>query len=131
MAYEVDLEELQREENVDANKILSEYFTEKNIDMKTQIDAPFEFTTLDTIIRHFSDLININPKKIGNKKNRFFREFKECEKTLGFWMDKFKRYMVSHKRQSRVEVGEILKALKQQVMEGARSIVERLTGMGK
>lgn len=131
MAYDIELDKLRKEETIDANKILHEYFTEHNIDMKTQIDAPFEFTTLDTIITHFSDLINIEPRKIGKKINNKFRYFKECEKELNFWMDKFKRYMISNKRQSRIEVGEILKALKQQVIEGARSIVERLTGMGR
>lgn len=122
MAFEVDLEELQKEELVDANKILNEYFNMKNINLKTQIDAPSEFTTLDTIVKNFNMLINFGEKQK--------HKFKETPKTLSYWMAKFKEYMVSQSRKSRLEVADVLKAMKEQETQ-SRSILERLTGMGR
>lgn len=124
MAFEVDLEELQKEQVLDSNKILNEYFTKKNINLKTQIDAPAEFTTLDTLTSNFDDLINFNND--GNNKHTFTK----TSKTLNHWLDKFKEYMVSNKRASRLEVADVLKAIKEQE-NNARSWTEKLTGMGK
>lgn len=121
MAFEVDLEELQKEETVDANKILHEYFTPKNINLKTEINAPTEFTTLDTIATHFNNLIGFGAKK---------RRFKKTPKTIKYWLGMYKEYMVSHGRKSRSEVGDVLKAMKQQE-NSERSLLQKLTGMGK
>lgn len=122
MAFEVDLEELQKEEVIDANKILNEYFTPNNINLKTEINAPLEFTNLCVIQKNFNSYINFGDNR---------RNFKRCKKTLEDTLRLYKEYMVSFKRKSRIEVGDILKALKQQVAEGARSIIEKITGMGK
>lgn len=122
MAYEVDLETLQKEVDITTEKILSEYFNKKNINLKTQIDAPSEFTTLDTIVKYFNKLINF-----GDKQKH---KFKETPKTLEWWMSKFKEYMISNKRMSRHEVGEIIKAMKEQQNQ-SRSLLDRLTGMNK
>ena len=121
MAFEVDLEEMMREESMDANKILNEYFSTKNINLKTQIDALTEFTTLDTIAKNFNKFVNLD----GNK-----HKFKETPKTINYWMDRFKEYAVSHQRKSRIEVGEVLKALKQQET-GDRSLLQKFLGTGK
>lgn len=121
MAFEVDLEDLQKEESIDANRILNEYFNGKNINLKTQIDAPTEFTTLDTIIKNFNRLISFGESK---------RRFKETPKTLNLWIKLFKEYMVSNKRASRLEVAKVLIAMKEQE-QSSRSILQRLTGMGK
>lgn len=122
MAFEVDLEELQREDTLNAEKILNEFFSNKNINVKTQIDAPAEFTTLDVIAQNFNSFINIDKKKKHT--------FKKTPKTLKNWMELFKEYMISNGRASRHEVADVLKAMKQQERE-SRGILQRLTGIGK
>lgn len=130
MAFEVDLEELMKEENADTNKILSEYFSKKNIALKTEINAPFEFTLLETHTKHFNDLINFNVQ-IGKRGKRIYKhEFKQVPKQLQDIIDFFKVNMVTYGRKSRIEVGEIIKAMKQQE-SGERSILQKLTGFGK
>ena len=121
MAFEVDLEELQKQETIDANKILNEYFNPKNINLKTEINAPVEFTMLDVIRINFNPLISFGEKT---------KNFKGCKKTLKDFLDLYKEYMVSHARKSRLEVGDVLKAMKQQET-GARSLLDKLTGMNK
>lgn len=121
MAFEVDLEELQKEEIIDANKILNEYFNPKNINLKTEINAPVEFTTLDVISQNFNGFVNFGDSK---------KNFKRCKKTLKNFLDLYKEYMVSHRRKSRLEVGDVLKAMKEQQQQ-SRSLLQKLTGMGK
>lgn len=121
MAFEVDLEELQKEEIIDANKILNEYFNPKNINLKTEINAPVEFTLLNVITKNFNDLINF-----GNVK----KDFKFCKRTLNDFLDLYKQYMISHTRKSRSEVADVLKAMKEQQSQ-ARGLIDKLTGMGK
>lgn len=121
MAFEVDLEELQREETINADKILSEYFSPKNINLKTEINAPTEFTVLNIIQKNFNDFINFGDGK---------RNFKRTKKTLKDFLDLFKEYMVSHNRKSRGEVADVLKAMKEQQNQ-SRGLLDKLTGMGK
>lgn len=128
MAYEVDLEELQKEETINADKILNEYFNPKNIALKTEINAPSEFTTLEiiSIKKNFNNLINFNG--VNGKKHKHV--FKKVPKILQDWIDKYKLNMVSHARKSRLEVAGVLTAMKQQEQQ-SRGILQRLTGMGK
>lgn len=121
MAYEVDLEELQKEETIDANKILNEYFNPKNINLKTEINAPTEFTVLNIIAKNFNEFINFG----DGKKN-----FKRTKRSLNDFLELFKQYMVSHNRKSRGEVADVLKAMKDQQNQ-ARGLIDKLTGMGK
>jgi len=130
MAFEVDLEELQREEQINADKILNEYFNPKNIGLKTEINAPSEFTTLEVIAKHFNDLINFGAIKTKSGKIKYKHKFKKVPKTLQDWIDMFKVNMVSHNRKSRLEVADVLKAMKQQE-NSERSLIQKLTGMGK
>ena len=121
MAFEVDLEELQKEEVINADKILNEYFNPKNINLKTEINAPTEFTVLNIIAKNFNEFINFG----DNKKN-----FKRTKKSLNDFLNLFKEYMVSHNRKSRGEVADVLKAMKEQQNQ-ARGLIDKLTGMGK
>jgi len=130
VAFEVDLEELQREETINADKILNEYFNPKNIGLKTEINAPSEFTTLEIIAKHFNDLINFSATKTKNGKIIYKHKFKEVPKTIQDWIDNFKVNMISYNRKSRLEVADVLKAMKQQEV-GARSLLDKLTGMNK
>jgi len=130
MAFEVDLEELQKEETINADKILNEYFNPKNIGLKTEINAPSEFTTLEVIAQHFNDLINFGATKTKRGKPKYKHNFKNVPKTLQLWIDMFKVNMVSHNRKSRLEVADVLKAMKQQE-NNERSLVQKLTGMGR
>ena len=129
MAFEVDLEELQKEEIIDSNKILNEYFTPQNIGLKTEINAPSEFTTLEVIAKNFNDLINFNVA-VSKGRKRYKHDLKDVAKILQNWIDLLKVNMISHKRKSREEVARILMAMKQQE-QTARSWLEKLTGMGK
>lgn len=129
MAFEVDLEELQKEETIDANKILNEYFTPQNIGLKTEINSPAEFTTLEVIAKNFNDLINFNVA-VSKGRKRYKHDLKDVAKILQNWIDLLKVNMISHKRKSREEVARILMAMKQQE-QTARSWLEKLTGMGK
>jgi len=130
MAFEGDLEELQKEETINADKILNEYFNPKNIGLKTEINAPSEFTTLEVIAIYFNDLINFGVTKTKRGKIKYKHKFKKVPKTLQNWIDKFKVNMVSHNRKSRLEVADVLKAIKQRE-SGERSILDKLTGMNK
>lgn len=131
MAFEVDLDELQKEEETTANKILSEYFSKKNIDLKTEINAPSEFTTLETIAKkeNFNNLINFGVEKKGRKRV-YKHEFKVVPQIIQDWIDFFKINMVSRDRLSRAEVSKILIAMKEQEQQ-SRGLLSRLTGMGK
>jgi len=129
MAYEVDLEELQREETVNTDKILDKYFSPEHVELKTEINAPSAFTTLENITKHFNELINFNTKKIKGE-FKFKHDFSDVQEVLQNWINTHKINMVTYKRKSRNEVAEVLKALKQQEIN-ARSWSEKLTGMGK
>ena len=130
VAFEVDLEELQKEETINADKILNEYFNPKNIGLKTEINAPSEFTILEVIAKNFNDLINFGATKTKKGKIIYKHKFKKIPKTLQNWIDNFKVNMISYNRKSRLEVADVLKAMKQQE-QGARSLMDKLTGMNK
>lgn len=124
LAYEVPLEELIKQENIDQNKILNEYFTPNNIGLKTEINTPVEFTNFEVIADKFNELIIFGTFK-GKK-----RKFRKTQKTLKLWKDYFKVNMVSFQRKSRNEVGAVLKANKEQE-SNERSLWSKLTGLNK
>lgn len=137
MAFEVDLGELQREEETNTDKILNKFMTKEDIEVKTEINAPYEFTTFEEIADNFNNLINFGTKiKItGKGKNKktvmvYKHEFIIIPEMLKDWIKKYKINMVSHNRKSRLEVADILKAIKQQET-ASRSWLEKFTGMGK
>lgn len=130
MAFEVDLEELQKEEMVNADKILNKYFSPENVELKTEINAPSAFTTLENITEHFNELINFGSIRTKQGEFKFKHDFKDVKKVLKDWIDTHKINMVTYNRKSRNEVAEVLKALKQQEIN-ARSWSEKLTGMNK
>jgi len=132
MAFEVDLEELQRQEIVDANKILHEFFSPENISLKTEINAPSEFTTLELIanVKVFNYLMNFGAKRTKRGKIILKHKFKRVPDLLQDWINKYKVNMVTYGRKSRLEVADVLKAMKEQEKEG-RGLIQRLTGMGK
>lgn len=132
MAFEVDLEELQKQEIVDANKILHEFFSPENISLKTEINAPSEFTTLELIAntKIFNYLMNFGAKRTKRGKIILKHKFKRVPDLLQNWINKYKVNMVTYGRKSRLEVADVLKAMKEQEKEG-RGLIQRLTGMGK
>jgi len=132
MAFEVDLEELQKQEVVDANKILHEFFSPENVGLKTEINAPSEFTTLELIsnIKIFNYLMNFGCKRTKNGKLKLKHKFKYVPELLQNWIDFYKVNMVTYGRKSRIEVAGVLKAMKEQEKEG-RGLIQKLTGMGK
>lgn len=130
LAFEVDLEELQKEETINADKILNEYFNPKNIGLKTEINSPSEFTTLEVIAKNFNDLINFNIIITKGGRKKYKHNLKGVADVLQNWIDLFKVNMVSHNRKSRDEVSRVLIAMKQQ-QNTERSLLQKLTGMGK
>jgi len=130
LAFEVDLEELQKEETINADKILNEYFNPKNIGLKTEINAPSEFTTLEVIAKNFNDLINFNIEVTKRGRRKYKHNLKGVADVLQNWIDMFKINMISHNRKSREEVSRVLIAMKQQ-QNTERSLLQKLTGMGK
>jgi len=132
MAFEVDLEELQKQEIVDANKILHEFFSPENVGLKTEINAPSEFTTLELIsnIKIFNYLINFGCKRTKSGKLKLKHKFKYVPDLLQNWISFYKVNMVTYGRKSRLEVAGVLKAMKEQEKEG-RGLIQKLTGMGK
>ena len=130
MAFEVDLEELQKEETINADKILNEYFNPKNIGLKTEINAPSEFTTLEVISKNFNDLINFNVTITKRGRKKYKHNLKGVADVLQNWIELFKVNMVSHNRKSREEVSRVLIAMKQQ-QNTERGLLQKLTGMGK
>lgn len=132
MAYEIDLEELQKEQTIDANRILNEYFSPENISLKTEINAPSEFTTLEVISdkKTFNYLINYGAKKSKSGKIFYKHKFVKVPELLQSWIDKYKVNMVTYGRKSRLEVAKVLMAMKEQEKE-SRGLLQKLTGMGK
>jgi len=132
LAYEVDLDELQKTEIIDANKILHEFFSPENISLKTEINAPSEFTTLETIsdIKIFNYLINFGGERNKKGKIKHKHKFVKVPILLQEWISKYKINMVTYGRKSRLEVADVLKAIKEQEKE-SRGLLQKLTGMGK
>jgi len=132
MAYEVDLDELQKTEIIDANKILHEFFSPENISLKTEINTPSEFTTLETIsnVKIFNYLINFGTKRNKKGKIKYKHKFVKVPELLHNWIDYYKVNMVTYGRKSRLEVADVLKAIKEQEKE-SRGLLQKLTGMGK
>lgn len=122
MAYEVNLEDLIKSEEVTQDKILSDFFTTRNINLKTEINAVSEWVNLETIANKFSDILY---NGLGKK-----RKFPISEKTLKDWCKLYKEIICSKNNKRIEQVGNILKASKEQA-NTERSLWSRLTGGAK
>lgn len=119
MAFETTLGELMRQDTIDANKILSELLSEKNIDMKTHILTPIEFAILESTVNNLESMLFETKGKLPI-----------TTKLLRDIIRQLKKFMVSWQRLSRKEITETLQAAKQQEV-AQRSLFGRLTGMEK
>jgi len=122
MAFETVLEDLQRQEMVDANKILESLLSPKNIDMKTHIISPVTFAILESIVTNLENLLT----EIGKQKIKL----PLTKKILNDLILKLKLFLVSWNRLSREEITKTLQSLRQEGMQD-RSLYQRLLGMGK
>lgn len=120
MAFEGQISDLMREDTIDSNKILNDLLDPKNIDMKTDIADPITFAILDVLV----DLIEDFFSQTKNVK------LPKTKKLLKDIVKKIKLFMVSWKRQSRIEITETLKANKE-VESGAKSLFQKIAGFGQ
>lgn len=119
MAVETKLEELMREDTLDANKILSELLDPKNIDMKTHIQDPVTFAILESIVNNLEELLSLAEKtKV---------KLPLTKKVLKDIISQLKKLLVSYKRLGRIEVTETLQKAKEQ--ETSRSLFDKLAGI--
>ena len=122
MAFETVLSDLQKEETIDANKILDSLINPKNIDMKTHIISPITFAILESIISNLENLLT----EVGKQKIKL----PLTKKLLKDMTMKFKLFMVSWNRLSREEITKTLQSIRQEGMQD-RSLYQKLLGMGK
>jgi len=119
MALETFGRELFSDEEVSAEKILSQLLSNKNINLKTHILSPVEMAILESYIDEI-DKQRVFAKEHGYKQTaRFLKNF-----TL-----KFKEFMVSWKRLSREEIISALAEIRKE--KTGRNFAERLLGMGR
>lgn len=122
MALETQIGDLFKEETIDANKILDSLLDPKDIDMKTHIISPVTFAILESVVMNIENLLTqINQQKL---------KLPLTKKLLNDIIKKLKMFFVSWERQSRKEVTETLKSLRQ---EGTaeRSLYQKLLGLNK
>ena len=122
MAFETVLSDLQKEETIDANKILESLLNPKNIDMKTHIISPVTFAILESIVKNLENLLT----QTGKQKIKL----PLTTKLLKDMIKQLKMFMVSWNRLSRDEVTKTLQSLRQEGMQD-RSLYQKLLGMGK
>ena len=122
MAFETVLSDLQKEETIDANKILDSLINPKNIDMKTHIISPITFAILESIVSNLENLLT----ETGKQKIKL----PLTKKLLKDMTMKFKLFMVSWNRLSREEITKTLQSIRQEGMQD-RSLYQKLLGMGK
>ena len=123
MAFETVLGDLQREDLIDANKILESLLNPKNIDMKTHIISPVTFAILESVVNNLEKLLT---EVTAQRQIRL----PLTKKLLEDLILKLKLFLVSWNRQSRVEVTKTLQSIRQ---EGSseRSFFQKLLGTGK
>ena len=122
MAFETVLGDLQKDEMIDANKILESLLNPKNIDMKTHIISPVTFAILESVVKNLENLLT----QTGKQKIKL----PLTTKLLKDMIKQLKMFMVSWNRLSRDEVTKILQSLRQEGMQD-RSFYQKLLGMGK
>ena len=122
MAFETTLGELQKEDTIDANKILESLLNPKNIDMKTHIVSPITFAILESVVNNLENLLTeVNQQKL---------KLPMTKKVLRDLIKQLKLFLVSWNRLSREEITKTLQSLRQEGMQ-ERSLYQRLIGMGK
>lgn len=123
MAFETVLGELQREDIIDANKILESLLNPKNIDMKTHIISPVTFAVLESVVNNLEKLLTEVDAQ---------RQIKLplTKKILNDLVLKLKLFLVSWNRQSRIEVTKTLQSIREEG-SGERSFFQRMLGTGK
>lgn len=122
MAFETVLSDLQKEETIDANKILESLLNPKNIDMKTHIMSPVTFAILESVVNNLENLLTeVNQQKL---------KLPITKKVLKDLIEKLKTFLVSWNRLSREEITKTLQSLRQEGMQD-RSLYQKLLGMGK
>lgn len=122
MAFEGQISDLMREDNIDANKILSELLDAKNINLKTDIPDPITFAILESIVWELENMLSaINEKKL---------RLPILKGTLRKIIRLLKEFSVSWERKSRIEITETLKASKEEGT-GAQSFFQKLSGFVK
>ena len=122
MAMETQLDNLLREDSLDANKILSLLLDPDNIDMKTHVCDPITFAVLESIVNQFEDMVT------GLEKQKL--KLPITKKMLKDIIVLLKKFLVSWDRQSRIEITETLKAIKEEGT-GAKSLFQTIAGLGK
>lgn len=123
MAFETVLGDLQREDLIDANKILENLLNPRNIDMKTHIISPITFAILETVVMNLENLLTEIKAEIKLK-------LPMLKKLLKDMITKLKQFLVSWNRQSRVEITKTLQSIRQEG-SGDRSFFQKLLGTGK
>ena len=122
MAFETVLSDLQKDETIDANKILESLLNPKNIDMKTHIISPITFAILESVVKNLENLLT----QTGKQKIKL----PLTTKLLKDMIKQLKMFMVSWNRLSRDEITKTLQSLRQEGMQD-RSFYQKLLGMGK
>lgn len=121
MAMETQISELMREDTIDANKILDNLLSPENIDMKTHICDPVTFSLFQSLVDNFEKLAMLQKSKK--------KQLPITSKLLEDICSNLKKFLVSWNRESRKEVTETLKAVKEEGA-GAKSLFQKIAGMG-
>lgn len=122
MAFDIALQDLKKEDNMDANKILNSLLDPKNIDMKTHIMSPINFAILESVIKNLEGLLT----EVGQQK----LALPMTKKVLKDMVTQLKKFLVSWNRLSREEITKTLQSLRQEGMQ-ERSLYQKLLGLGK
>lgn len=118
MALETKLEELIREDDLDANKILHELLSKEGIDLKTHITDPVTFAMLEAVVMNLEELFSVAKKC----------KLPLTKKILKDMIDQLKKFLVSWNRLSRKEITETLQKTKEED-SGTRSLFQKLAGI--
>jgi len=119
MALETFGREIFSEEEINAEQILSQLLSNKNINLKTHILSPVEMAILESYIAE------IEKQRVFTKTNGY----KQTARFLKTFTLRFKEFMVSWKRLSREEVIQALAEIRKE--KTGRTFAERLLGMGR
>lgn len=122
MAFQIALEDLRKEDTIDANKILQYLLNPENINMKTHIMSPVVFSILEGVIVNIEDLLT----EVGSTKLKL----PKTKAILEEIRDRLKEFLVSWNRESRKEITKTLQSIRQE-QNSTRTFAERLLGMNK
>jgi len=123
MAFELALGDLQKDDELTANKILETLLNPKNINMKTHILTPVTFAILESIIMNLESLLTEINKE---KKVKLPLTTKILKDTIVY----LKQFMVSWNRLSREEITKTLQSIRQEG-SGERSFWQKMIGTNK